>query len=255
MGDFLDSYSLIRDYVKSGTENKELSENLRELHKSYLQILMQGMKAQSEELIRAETEKLQYIKNVYEKYLKTEDDAKNIAYLTGIVIGESKVGAAWLREQTNEEAFVQNMGILLSRAHIRDIVTSIYDTPGIQHKTLALQTGIKANYLNQLASLLEKINCIRRYGTGKCTYYELTLRGKEYVQKNIEPKKDTERKRDFLKEMSEFKEIQKENSYKIIKNRKNYFENKKIEKKENIYDRSNVIILETYYKRAKLLEM
>ncbi len=255
MDDFLESYTLLRDYVKGGVKNQDLSKSLEEWYRTYLQILIQGMKVQNAEPVRAETERIQYIKSIYESYLKTEDASKYIAYLVGIITGEGKVGGAWLREQTDEDVFNQNMGILLSRAHIRDIIVSIYDTPGIQHKTLAAQAGIKANYLNQLASMLEKINCIRRYGTGKCTYYELTLRGKKYVQDMIGPKKDMERKRDFLKEMSEFKKIRNEVSYKTLRNRKNYFEEGKMEKKENNHDRNNVIRLDTYYASKITLEM
>ena len=165
---------------------------------------MQGIGKQDTELVREETEKYEYIKSIYEKYLKTETLAMNIAYIMGIAIGESNVGKAWLREQIDENKFGQNMSILLSKAHVKDIIVSIYRNPGIQHKILASQVDIKVNYLNQLASQLEMVQCIRRYGTGKCTYYELTIKGKEYVRRVIGLGNNTVRKQNFLEEISKF---------------------------------------------------
>ncbi len=260
MNDFQSVYTFIREYLKNGSNEKDLINDITELHRYYLQILMQGIGQQDTELVREETEKYEYIKSLYEKYLKTEAPAMNIAYTLGIVIGESSVGKAWIREQTDEERFEENMSILLSKAHIKDIIVSIFHNPGIQHKTLAGQADIKANYLNQLASQLEQVQCIRRYGTGKCTYYELTIKGKEYVRRIIGLGNNTVRKRNFLEEVSKFdmapdtegemfynkreKKFDEEYDYKYLR------EELKVNKRKE----GNILYLSQYIRESELLE-
>lgn len=258
MNDFQSVYILIREYLKNGSHEEQLPDNIQKLYRQYLQILIQGIERQAVESVREETEKYEYIKGVYEKYLKSEKTAMDIAYRLGIAVGESKVGAAWLREQTDENTFGYNMNILLSRAHIKDIVTNIYYDPGIQHKILAGRTEIKANYLNQLASLLEKIQCIRRYGTGKCTYYELTVRGKEYVRKLLGAENERERKRNYFEELSKFnmeQEKWKRAVCKKVEKEEGYAHEDSMSKMSyHIRSENKIISFPQYTKETKLLE-
>lgn len=77
------------------------------------------------------------------------------------------------------------MMVLCAKAHVKEIVKDIYENPGIQHGVLAQLVGIRTNYLSQLAAELEEVRCLRRFGTRKCTFYELTLAGKDYARKNF----------------------------------------------------------------------
>lgn len=204
MKDFQSVYTFIREYLKDGSHEKRLKDDISELNQYYFQILLQGIEDQDTKLLREETEKYDYLRTVYEKYLKTESPAMHIAYIMGIAIGTSNVGRAWMRGCADKNRFEQNMSILLSKAHIKDIIVAVYRNPGIQHKILAGQADIKANYLNQLASQLEQVQCIRRYGTGKCTFYELTIKGREYVKKLLGVEHETERTHNFWEEASKF---------------------------------------------------
>lgn len=218
MSKFAKAYMLIKEYLETGDHGEQVSEQTKELYQQYLQKLTWGIQKQDIESVRTETDQFRYIRSVFEKYLQGKDTETNIAYQVGIVIGESKVGDAWIRDQQNDSQFNYNMMILLSKAHIKEILMSIYNCPGIQHKNLAFQADIKANYLNQLATTLEKAGCIRRFGTGKCTYYELTLKGRDYVKEYLVVKRDTYRKINYLKEAEKFNTVsaeQKENSWKM----------------------------------------
>ena len=85
MNDFQSVYTFIREYLKNGSNEKDLINDITELHRYYLQILMQGIGQQDTELVREETEKYEYIKSLYEKYLKTEAPAMNIAYTLSLI--------------------------------------------------------------------------------------------------------------------------------------------------------------------------
>ncbi len=260
MNDFQSVYTFIREYLKNGSNEERLKNDITEQYKYYLQILTQGMSKQDTKLVREETEKYEYIKSIYEKYLKTETEAMNIAYAIGIAIGESNVGKTWLKEQTDENRFEQNMSILLSKAHIKDIIVTIYRNPGIQHKTLAGQADIKANYLNQLASQLEQVRCVRRYGTGKCTYYELTIKGREYVRKIVGLQHETVRKQNFLEDVFRFDKIYdtkgESDSNKSEKRFDEEYDYKYLRDDINTNKRKNAKILEfsQYMKGKELLE-
>lgn len=204
MSKFAQTYELIKEYPKTGDHGEQISELTKELYQQYLQKLTWGIQKQDIESVRAETEQFRYIRSVFESFLQKKDTETNLAYQIGIAIGESKVGDAWIRDQQEDDKFIYNMTILLSKAHIKEILLGIYNCPGIQHKNLALQADIKANYLNQLATTLENAGCIRRFGTGKCTYYELTLKGRDYVKKYLVVKREHYRKIDYLKEAEKF---------------------------------------------------
>lgn len=178
-------YEVIQTYFREVEQEEQAKEAILAWSMDYLQLFLEGMRCQNTKLIEKATEQIGYVKCVCERYLSSRDTYTNMAYLAGIMVGEASVGSAWLREQMTEDVYHHNMKILLTKAHVKDIIETIYHRQGIQHKDLAKQVGIKPNYLSQLIMRLEEIQCIRSFRTGKCTYYELTIRGNEYVKKKF----------------------------------------------------------------------
>lgn len=175
-------YETIQSYFKEGKKEEQTKEAILTWSMDYLQLLLLGMCQQKTEPVEEATKQIGYVKRVCERYLSSRDTYTNMAYLAGVMVGEARVGSAWIREQMTEDAYHHNMKILLTKAHVKDIIETIYRRQGIQHKDLAKQVGIKPNYLSQLIMQLEEIQCVHSFRSGKCTYYELTIRGNEYVK-------------------------------------------------------------------------
>lgn len=195
----------IRSYFKEEKQEERAKESILAWSRNYLQLLLEGIHKHEAEGVAEETEQIAYVRDVCERYLKTKDVYSNLSYLAGILVGESRVGSAWLREQMSEETFRQNMRTLLSKAHIKDILRIIYYDQGIQHKKLARLAGVKTNYLSQLIAQLEQVKCVHSIRTGKCTFYELTLRGSEYAKENVITRPTAEVQRNFFAELKKYK--------------------------------------------------
>lgn len=175
-------YETIQSYFKERKKEEQTEEAILTWSMGYLQLLLSGMRQQKTEPVEEATEQIGYVKRVCERYLSSRDTYTNIAYLAGVMVGEARVGSAWIREQMMDDDYHHNMKILLTKAHVKDIIETIYHRQGIQHKDLAKQVGIKPNYLSQLIMQLEEVQCVRSFRAGKCTYYELTIRGNEYIK-------------------------------------------------------------------------
>ena len=196
MKDFNEKYTKIWEYMKNFTGEEEAFTALEELNMQYLQLLLKGIHQERTEDVLEATKQQAYIKSIVGKKLEKESAYHRIIFQAGINAGQCRIGDAWIREQNNENGFERSMTILCSKAHVRDIISIVYSNPGIQHKELAEMAGVKANYLTELVSSLVEAGCLRRYGTGKCTYYELTLQGKEFAGNNLpERRRISERRR------------------------------------------------------------
>lgn len=178
-------YEVIKTYFKEVEREEQAKETISEWERYYLKLLLEGMQCQNIKLIEEATEQIDYVKSVCERFLTSKDPYVNMAYLAGIMVGEARVGTAWIRNQMEKDAYYHNMKILLVKEHMKDIIESIYNHPWIQHKDLAKQVGIKPNYLSQLIMQLEEVQCVRSFRSGKSTCYELTIRGNEYAKKEI----------------------------------------------------------------------
>lgn len=98
-------------------------------------------------------------------------------------------------------------GLCASRSYIKEILLLIYQNPDIRHKDLSDKTGISKTYLNELIKLLEPTGSVNRYAYGKCTYYELTLEGRRYVEEHLKDKEE-DRKETFLYKNSDSPDYQ-----------------------------------------------
>lgn len=191
MNGFSERYKKILQYLNTSSGEQEALSALGEISHEYLQLLIRGVHARETKEVLEATRQMAYLKSALERHLETKDAYHRFLYQVGVGAGQYKTGEAWLQEQGNEDGFERNMTVLYGKRHMRDIVEAVYANPGIQHKNLAELTGVKANFLTQLTASLTEAGCLYRYGTRKCTYYELTLQGKEYVRKTLSCRRET----------------------------------------------------------------
>lgn len=109
-----------------------------------------------------------------------------IAYYMGVCNGNSQLSDMWRQKVLHTEDFNRSVDMILKKAHVADILIEVKRKPGIQNKQLSEYVGVKPNYLNEIANKMESVGMISRYGTGKCTYYEITPRMKQYIEIYLE---------------------------------------------------------------------
>lgn len=183
MDNFTKEYQALYDNLRSPVNEEAVSAILERLSQQYLKVLMKGLHEQKTGEVTEAAKQMAYVRTIMIKRLNEQNSFCNMCFLAGINEGQSRVGNAWLQEQGNEKSFERNMTVLCAKAHVREIVKGVYENPGIQHKNLARMVGIRTNYLSQLVVSLEEAKCLRRFGTNKCTFYELTLAGKDFARK------------------------------------------------------------------------
>lgn len=198
MYNFTKEYQVLYDNLKPSVNEGAVSAVLERLSQQYLKVLMKGLYEQETDEVTEATKQMAYVSAIMKKKLNDQSDICQMFFLAGINVGQSRVGNAWLQEQGNAKSFERNMGILCAKAHVKEIVKCIYENPGIQHGILAKMVGIRTNYLSQLTIGLEEAKCLRRFGTKKCTFYELTLSGKEFARKNFSEERYYPVRNDFL---------------------------------------------------------
>ena len=93
-------------------------------------------------------------------------------------------------------------GLCASRNYIKEILLLIYRNPDIRHKDLSDKIGIRKTYLNELIKLLEPTGSINKYAYGKCTYYELMLEGRRYVEEYLKDS-EADKRETFLNKNSD----------------------------------------------------
>lgn len=128
-----------------------------------------------------------YYKNIeliIEEHMEDARDDAWIAYYMGLCSGYSQLSDLWSKKLRDTKEFEKNVDLVLKKAHVADILIEIQNSPGIQNKRLSQYVGVKPNYLNEIANKMEDAGMISRYGTGKCTYYEMTPRMKKYIVEN-----------------------------------------------------------------------
>lgn len=110
----------------------------------------------------------------------------------------------------------QTLENVLNRKYIIDILSLVNKKPLIQHKTISDTIGIKANYLNELMSLLIKSDLINKYPSGKYSYYSLTEKGAECLRErdrqtfniNVDPMKVKHQQNRYDSQIENYKYIE-----------------------------------------------
>ena len=193
-----------------------------------------------------ETEVLSHL--IKEKTKEFEELAKEI-YVMGLFEGAYDAFGTWYKMYSDSSDFEMAMTKLLSKKHVKQILNCLQSHPGIQNKKILEIVDIKPNYLSQLTSEMMYYQIVSRYSVGKNTFYELTPRAKEFLNKNQKYEISIDisiSKMDMYKELiknkelieSEFREpfFEKDIDIEPIEHRKIYVGNFDIELERNLYN-------------------
>lgn len=73
---------------------------------------------------------------------------------------------------------------LIAKKHLINIIIYVYENPLVHHKNICDAIGVKANYLSELMTTLNKYGLINKYSFSKYTNYSLTEKGKKIYELN-----------------------------------------------------------------------
>ena len=82
----------------------------------------------------------------------------------------------------SREDYLNTITKTYSRAE--EILNYLYDHTNVQHKTMVGELHISGSTLTDTLKVLESCNFVRRIGTGKYTFFNLTNDGRKYVCDN-----------------------------------------------------------------------
>lgn len=108
----------------------------------------------------------------------------NISYRIGIIMGILETMESLVHRQTVQNEVNIKISALFSKETNKKILLYLYDHPGSQHKVIAEALGIRPNYLSQQMRELEEAGGVVRYGVDRRSFYELTLDGQAFIEKN-----------------------------------------------------------------------
>lgn len=133
-----------------------------------------------------------------------------IAYSMGELTGQVKLLKTYENILKNDSQF-QDVMLRLTKTHqyIPDLMKEIYEHPGIQHKELADRLNIGPNYLSELTKKLADIKAIQKNRAGKYTFYELSVKGLHFYDRNQQKTNDKkENKSKMTCDLNEYIEME-----------------------------------------------
>ena len=119
----------------------------------------------------------------FKKLLKNHVE-EVVSYQIGIIVGIILIIELLVHKSSVKNKFTIKMSALFSKDINQKILVYLYDHPSSQHKVIAQALGIQSNYLSQQMRELEEAGGVVRYGVDRRSFYELTLDGQAYVEKN-----------------------------------------------------------------------
>ena len=156
----------------------------------------------------------------FKKLLKNHVE-EVVSYQIGIIVGIILIIELLVHKSSVKNEFTIKMSALFSKDINQKILVYLYDHPSSQHKVIAQALGIQSNYLSQQMRELEEAGGVVRYGVDRRSFYELTLDGQAYVEKNKLKKEHTLYIDELMKEIGLNTKCKSPN-YQAFKTRRNW---------------------------------
>ena len=141
------------------------------------------------ECVRSEDYESAYVLNrqIYSLAKRTKHEAqrKEDAYLyaMGVFNGVYAACKKMTELKSEEQIFYIRMSKIVERKHMKDILKYVYRNERVRNGQICAALQIQSNLLSKALHPLLDVDCLIRFGTGKNTFYSLSLFGKNYVRK------------------------------------------------------------------------
>lgn len=110
------------------------------------------------------------------------------SYKIGIIIGIVLVMDLLMYKSAVRNEINIKMSALFSKKVNHNILVYLYHNPGSQHKVISQALDIPSNYLSQQMRELEDAGGVVRYGVDRRSFYQLTLDGQAFIEKELAKK-------------------------------------------------------------------
>lgn len=194
--DFGYAYDIYVDYDKKSDEFcTQLCEELRAARIRELIHDVDAIVRREFDMFLSEQEDKEYIANILHRKASSFSERDKLIFEMGKMAGQLEMISGWYKTASREDGFVKAFNEIQGRRkYAKEIISYIYDNPGVQSKELAKYVDIKPNYLNEISGILEKELIIERRRGGRNTYYYLTLMAAQQLEKQRENLKCREKK-------------------------------------------------------------
>lgn len=121
-----------------------------------------------------------------------------------------------IHTENEKKHFEKNMDMVeQTHKNVKQVLKYLYKHMHVQHKILKQELEIPGSTLTDLLNVLEKVECIERIKSGKCSFYNLTNEGRQYARNKIRGIED-----EIIIDPERFRD----DSRAIARNKKNYVE-------------------------------
>lgn len=195
----MNKYKKIGDMLLDSTEpSKDMVEEFKTFTEEFgIECCKYLVHGEQEELLH----KLNIVGRIQNLIRRNIQDEMN--YYMGMFSGIYNEMKLLVPECMNKDNFESMMDDLYARRHVSDILQFIFSNPNSQHKDIMKAVHISSSYVSELLRELVEIRCLKKTGSGKFRFYELTMDGKRYVLK----RKNADKKNvnhDFVKDLEDY---------------------------------------------------
>ena len=122
-------------------------------------------------------------KNIFKKFVLQDQKCNHsMAYDLGRFDGVYSTLIELVNKIITLKDKQQTIENILNRKYVMEILLFVYKNPLARHKMISEKIGVKANYLNELMSLLIRNGLVNKYQSGKYSNYSLSDKGISYMK-------------------------------------------------------------------------
>lgn len=165
--------------IKNEIEKNELNENkLKNLNEDLSRLLIHLYIQKKYSTIETELSSGKRFKKILMKIVRDK-----ISYYIGMFTNTLALFDLLTNLSKNNLTFHERMVVLYTKANVKKVAEFLLMNPDSQHKVIAENTDIDKGYLSHILKELQEAGCVERYGTGKRSFFSLSVQGREYVKK------------------------------------------------------------------------
>lgn len=165
--------------LKKEIETNELNENyLKDLNEDLSRVLIHLYIKENYPEIQTEISNGKRFKKLLLKMVHDK-----ISYYIGMFSNTLSLFDLLISHTKSESLFQERMIALYTKANVRKVVEFLLMHPDSQHKVIAQNIDIDKGYLSHILKELHEAGCVERYGTGKRSFFSLSVQGRDYVRK------------------------------------------------------------------------
>ena len=170
-----ETYAILKKEIEKDTLNEN---DLKNLNEDLSRLLIHLYLEKKYSKIKTEISYGKRFRNLFMKVVRDK-----ISYYIGSFSCILNLFELLINRTNKHLSFREHMISLYAKANVKNIAEFLLDHPDSQHRVIAQNIDIDKGYLSHILKELQEAGCVERYGTGKRSFFSLSVQGRDYVKK------------------------------------------------------------------------